>query len=160
MWSRFVMLFSLPLDMQRRRNLSVRRFLVTMLAAGAIPDPHSVSTSSYQGSLLGVLVQCKLYELPPYRWADVELSGGPFGRHRVSGYAWYDADMRVCIDTGLEKTLRRFRVKVLDVNPPAEENCTSMELNIDLPLLGQQRMTLGRVTDAQLALENHRDLLW
>ena len=155
------------LDLQRHRTASPRHFLMAMLAAGALPDPLPdplrVTNSTFKGAMFGVHVECKIYALEELQWADVELSGGPFGRNLVTGRAWYeggaDDPRRICLDKKLEKTLRRYRITLVDVYPaPADD--TALLLHIQMPMFGNQRMTLWEVPPAALALEAHRDLLW
>mgnify|MGYP004123763661 CR=1 FL=1 len=138
---------------EAHRVASARRFLLAMLAAGAVPDPDRVATTTFQGSMFGVHVNARVFDLKPHRWADVSLSGGLFGTRGVSGRAWYEFDdyekpgkPRVRMEKQLEKSLRRFHVELLGVcdTPPHEE---ALMLDLLLPAIGQQRMLLWRVPD-------------
>ena len=133
------------------RVASSHRVLVAMLAAGAVPDPLRATNTTFQGSMFGVHVNCRVFDLKPHRWADVSLSGGLFGTRGVSGRAWYEFDdyerpekPRIRMEKKLERSLRRYRVKLLGVNesPPHED---SLMVDLSLPAIGPQRMLLWRV---------------
>lgn len=152
-----------PLNLQRQHTATTRHVLIAMLAAGAVPDSLRVTNSTFKGAMFGVHVECKIYALEELQWADVALSGGPFGNALVSGRAWYEGGLddprRICLDKKLEKTLRRYRITLVDVYPAPTDD-TALLLHIRMPMFGMQRMTLWEVPPAALALEAHRDLLW
>ena len=151
---------------------SARHALVAMLAMGpgTAPNLGPVKNATFHGAMFGVHVECKLYERahPEVSWADVALSGGPFGRRLVSGRAWYEGDYvaggahdvrRICLDPSLQKTLRRYRIKLVDVYP-APTDGSALLLHIEMPMFGIQRMTLKRVSPEHQELSEHRDLRW
>lgn len=133
------------------RVASTRRFLMAMLATGAVPDPSKVTHATFQGNMFGVHVDCQVHELEPHRWADVHMTGSIFGSKGVAGKAWYEyndlADPlapTLRLDKRLDKTLRRYRVKLIAVDPAPEE-ANAIELRLSLPAIGPQRMLLWRV---------------
>lgn len=148
---------------ERWRATNARSALLGMLALGAVPSPYSITKASYRGGMYGVQVKCTVYSLPPHQWADVSLSGGPFGPRLISGRAWYEGQpsttRRLRLSTPLERALKRYRVTLLAVHP-ATTNASAMLVHMKLPVLGTHRMTLSEVSPATRSLEDHRDLLW
>lgn len=157
------MLFALPVDLYQHRSATARRVLIGMLAAGAVPDPGAITNTTYTGTMFGVRVEAEMFQLEAFQWADVAMSGGPFGSRVVAGRAWYEGEhpltRHVCMSRVLERTLRRYRVKLVGVDYAAEDG-SEIELRLELPVFGTQRMTLTEVPASVLALRQHRDLLW
>ena len=135
------------------RVASARRFLMAMLAMGGVPDPNRITNTSFQGNLFGVHVDCQVFELAPHRWAHVKMTGSIFGSQGVTGKAWYEYNdvanplaPTLRLDKRLDKTLRRYRVKLIGVEPAPQE-ANAIMLRVSLPALGPQRMLLWRVPE-------------
>lgn len=145
-----------------RSATPVQSVLVGMMAAwrplGGPVEPVgpdlTITNGTFYGSMFGVHVNCRVFELKPYRWADVALTGGVFGHRGVKGRAWYEfSDVRdplhprIKLDKRLERSLRRYRVELHDVQPTADNNPDSLTLHMSLPAIGHQRMMLWRAPE-------------
>lgn len=146
----------LPAPLERGRAIPARHFLLAMLASGGVPGPHLVRNETYQGSMFGVHVHCVMYDLDPYQWADVALTGGVFGSRGVSGKAWREFEDHtqpdlptIKLDRVLEKQLRRYHVSLISVDQvdTTEHKGGTLMLQLVLPMVGRQRMVLMRVSE-------------
>lgn len=103
--------------------------------------------SRYTGKMFGVRVAVELYEVPPYAYADVSLTGAPFAG-TVRGKAWYSgSNYDVTLDTRLRETLRGRGVALLGVKPSADRSF--ILVNASVPLLGMQRVILTKNDQAR-----------
>ncbi|MGZ0213769.1 MAG: hypothetical protein ACKVI4_14955 [Actinomycetales bacterium] len=135
-----------------RRAALARGLLATMLSAGATINEsasNDVVTRKYGTHILGVNVECTLYSLPPHEWAEVRLRGAPFGFGGVRGRAWNRAapgePRQIEIEHDLERALRNRGAQVLAVYPLATDPEETLMVEVRIPMLGRQVVSLVRV---------------
>lgn len=117
--------------------------LLALVGCPTLVDAFAVAKPmAYRGSLLGVKADVALYRKEDR--AYVMLRGIPIGRS-VAGDARFKNDgWSVDLDTGLDRALKRRRVKILGAGAFADYS--QMWVLIQLPLgLGRHTLTLDRV---------------
>lgn len=101
---------------------------------------HRSAPPCYHGSLLGVTALVLLHDQAGY--AEIRLRGVPFGGS-VHGRARFNDEGGVVVDASLDRAMSRRCCRV--VNVTTDEVLDTLDVVVQLPLLGRRAITLKRI---------------